>query len=47
MTIDHSLFLHNEAVSSAFASELLDSVCVHGVRARACDGADAWVRLRA
>eukprot|EP01049_Picozoa_sp_SAG25_P003275 SAG25_NODE_187_length_12399_cov_42.588537_16_plen_92_part_00 len=33
-TIHHSLFQHNGAVSSASASELLDFVCVHGVRAR-------------
>ena len=32
MTIDHSLFQHNTAVSSASASELLDSVCLHSVR---------------
>eukprot|EP01049_Picozoa_sp_SAG25_P003271 SAG25_NODE_187_length_12399_cov_42.588537_12_plen_157_part_00 len=51
VTIDHSLFQHNEAVSSASASELLDFVCVHGVRARVtvlmrwCGCLRAWVRV--
>ena len=51
MTIDHSLFQHNTAVSSASASELLDSVCVHSVRVwvtvlmRGCGCVRARVRV--